>query len=363
MTDPGPNIHMTLSESSCASIEPLRNSASASFIDDPESRHELKILCRIIAAHHQTPEKSSNLSFRVGGSLQRFRVLDNVHIGQNVRCLIVHPECSDVKGTIFAFNWFSPQGIWDYCTLGLHWMRRTFIEERFHLCSAFAMDLAERFCSHPGVLQIFAAVNTRSVQFVSPLNFVRSSAAALCTSSALDNTTSKPMDAHKEKWPPLYVTGFSMGASIAHAFAVLLKERENLQHPIRCVGFGSPRPGNSQLTQWFKERLTANSLNVILVKETEVESGSIASQANRKNVFFQRLCSDQQPEQTACAKLKALLYDPVSLTPEVSYGYDLHPNVHIIYSNPAATNNHGIRPLTAEEEFRLRQSDTTAVSV
>lgn len=361
------------SEASSSTTVPSLQSSSVSlrnlFEDSNKSRHELKILCRIIAAHHTTPERNSMLTFRVDGVLQRFRVLDNVHIGNHVRCLVVYPETADIQGTIFAFNWFSPQNVWDYCALGIHWARRTRIDEQFRLCNAFSMDLAERFYQHPDVVRILGAVAASAVAFIDPSSFLRSSS----ESSPVPVIRSGEAPAPRTDLQTLHVTGFSMGASIAHAFAVLLKEKERLTHPVHCVGFGSPRPGNTELSQWFHRHLTPDSLNVILVRQEGDETARRELGRQHGTVITALLgdvCSGQEEAKqhytpkTALGKAsqstdtnKNLTYDPVTLSPSVMQGFDLHPNGHILFYTESSHDSAIFRPLTSAECHRIREED------
>lgn len=275
---------------------------------------DIKVLCRLIALHHKLPTRGAVFTFCIDGRSYAFRVKCNVHLRQNVRVLVFERALDSAAiplpdaDVIFAFNWYSPATMWDNVTLGLKLLlSRDAIEREHGMCNAFFFSLAKDFLKDVEICKILEDIRSRE-------EYVAATGAA----------------AHE--MPGITVTGFSMGGAIAHAFSVLLREAVHIKHaPIRCVGFGSPRPGNAALTAWCSAHLTSNSMNIILARSN----------------------ADQQEDEKGDSICAPLVYDPVTCSPSTARGFDVHPKAHLLVQQPGGI----LLPLPKEEQNRLRAYD------
>lgn len=123
---------------------------------------DIKILCRLIAAHQKKPQPKSFVKFFVDGETHEFRTLLNVDIGQNVRCLAFERkqglsrvslgQSFELSEVIFAFNWFSPTGLWDYLSLGLKLLvSSSGIGTTYNMCGDVPMHQALSFLCNPEI--------------------------------------------------------------------------------------------------------------------------------------------------------------------------------------------------------------------
>lgn len=331
-------------------------------------------------------------------------------------------RCSEV---FIAFNWFSPTGIWDYLSLGLRLLVTPGrMDKEFGLCSEFAMTQATRFMNDPGMWEFLHELNLGYVPKVATsaqrncvLDHHQRQQQQANGSSTVEGLASFGAAAgflhrHILHGRKVTLTGFSMGGSIAHAFAFLLKESKNLPQDIRVVGFGAPRPGNDELTRWFHTNLTPDSLNVILASEEPVALGSsnggdpslpVPSEDNEAVVSTPTLTQVPPEGPTDCQKCNPrvivtpsacvgqgfgclpvwtspasspvtgaaiafihdeteddpiqnptmLLYDPVTRSPSSLRGFDVHPNAYVIVQQRKGIMTH----VTDFERERLKAMD------
>eukprot|EP00919_Chromeraceae_sp_WS-2016_P075723 GHVR01179075.1.p1 GENE.GHVR01179075.1~~GHVR01179075.1.p1 ORF type:complete len:296 (+),score=33.75 GHVR01179075.1:127-1014(+) len=101
---------------------------------------------------------------------------------------------------------------------------------------------------------------------------------------------------HVQSGNELVLTGFSMGGGIANAIAYELIQYENYRGSVTVKAFASPRVGNKLFSEWFNANLNSRSVNVV----GKIGEGTSAQ------------------------------YDSVSLSPSLSYGFDILPNLYIL---------------------------------
>lgn len=303
---------------------------------------DLRVLCRLIACHSKSNVNvGSNVRFTIDGVEHNYVVRVAVDIGRNVRCLVFTRNLGkrqlnanisfsyEEAEVVFAFNWFSPKTFWDYITLGYRLSRVHGIEQVFNMCNAASFEQAQEFLRDPTLREFVHELK---------LGYVPDQVSNAASHLRRSNIPLQPADVgihenyiHAKN---VTLTGFSMGASNSHAVAVMLKEIHQLPHQLRVVGFGSPRPGNEKLTEWFKANLSPDSLNVVLC--------DVKNMAN----------NDVTP-------ISAYIYDPVTLGPSSTKGFDIHPNLHILDK----TDSSWLKQMTIQERQRIKFMEKEGNSV
>eukprot|EP01057_Protomagalhaensia_wolfi_P002398 Protomagalhaensia_wolfi_Nauph_80__2397@NODE_257_length_3039_cov_91_029333_g192_i0_p2_GENE_NODE_257_length_3039_cov_91_029333_g192_i0NODE_257_length_3039_cov_91_029333_g192_i0_p2_ORF_typecomplete_len396_score54_21Lipase_3/PF01764_25/3_3e10_NODE_257_length_3039_cov_91_029333_g192_i0291216 len=267
---------------------------------------DLQTLCRLIGLHSR-PDTQVGHEVRLNiSTLYVFRVAGIIDIGCNVKCIVLEepiqqwmrrclthlteldPEAGNIQwrgngGThsIFVFNWFSPKSITEYISLGLQMCQNGELDPQNRLLGKVYLEKAEDFLWSADIikyLDYFGTTGARDLRLIT-------------------------------------CTGFSLGGAIAHAFVYLLRELRKLRIPMRVAGFGCPRIGSPQFSDWYHENVTADSLNIVLYDE-----------------FIS-------------TNTMQIDYDPVCLRPPLINDFAFHPNCYMLHKRFGT-----VRPLTEDEK-------------
>lgn len=204
---------------------------------------QLSIFMRLIGMHSRlTPVEVNEivtvhqLRFKV---LAKYKALGNVAFivfkekreqFRNRMPQIVNERNNYKSHIIVCFNWFSPQGLLDLICLGGKILK-----------SGSTLD---------NEVQMF-----NDVHYENALKMMKD-----------DSFINSVINEIELYGPNALITlvGFSMGGCIASIIGYKLKKKYQDQLRFRCIGIGSPRPGNEKFIEWYKGATDENSYFVLL---------------------------------------------------------------------------------------------------